>query len=554
MASRWSVWGAGGSARSRREFLRLGVRGVGLGACAFAWPLLGACSALGGSEAQRRAQLGPLPSLHDPAAPKQQRLGLLRVGATPETLGAVLLPLMSAQLCAVDPRSGEVYGDLAQSVASAGELRLAFKIRPDARFHPGADGLAAAITADEVQRDFEARAAAHEFLFTDVIERVEAPDALTVVLQLRAPFATLFEALADPAQAAIRGVGRYAAINLPLGAGPFIPAQVAPEAVLLGANQLYHRPGLPLLEAINVQIRPDHATLDALALGGGLDVHRLPLTSEPPAQLGMRRATRASKGMFGVALSVATIQRADRPGAPGAFAEERVRRAVALSLDREALMAERKAIESGPVGPAFAADALKPDELRAHSIYRRQPQAAVGLLAAAGKPELAFSMLAPDTVEARALLTSIQKQVADAGMRMRPTLVPLAEWETALRGGDFEAVLFDSPNLRTPDVGLRLHMSAGVEGTFSPWGYSNPVFDAAVRHALSALAPTERAQRSRAAQRVLLDSVPALLPLGARQEEAWVNTSLQGFEWDADSFNDSWFAATWRMLEPSRRR
>ncbi len=538
------------ASRSRREFLRLGVRGAGLAVCAFAWPLLEGC---GGAENVERDLLGALPAFLDPAAPRQPRAGILKVGATPATLGGVLQPLVSAQLCAVDPRSGEVYGDLATRVEAAGDLRLAFTLRPELRFHPGADGLAAALTAEDVQRDFGARAAAHEFIFSDVVASVEAPDLQTVVLQLRAPYATLFEALADPAQAAIRGVGRYQAINLPLGAGPFIPAETDAETVVLAANQLYHRPGLPLLEAIQVQIRTDQQTLDGLALSRGLDVHRLPAGGELPPDLGLRRASRPSRGMFGVAMSVATVQRGDRPGAVGPFADERTRRAVALSLDREALLTERRALESGPVGPAFAADALKPDELRAHSIYRRQPQAAVGLLAASGHPDLAFSMLAPDTVDARALLTSIQKQVADAGMRMRPTLVPAAEWEAALRGGEFESILFDSPNLRTPDAGLRLHTSAGVEGTFSPWGYSNPVYDAAVRTALSALAPGERATRSRAAQRVLLDSVPALLPIGTRIEEAWVNTSLQGFEWDADSFNDGWFAGTWRMLEQRRR-
>lgn len=550
MAIRRSSNGAWAGVRSRREFLRLGGRGVGLAACAFAWPLLEACGGTGGGQ---RNLLGALPAFHDPAAPRQARAGVLRFGATPGTLGGVLLPLVSAQLCAVDPRSGEVYGDLATRVEAAGELRLAFTLRPDLRFHPSADGLAAALTADDVQRDFAARAAAHEFLFSEVVASVEAPDLQTVVLQLRAPYATLFEGLADPAQAAIRGVGHYQAINLPLGAGPFIPAEADGDAVLLGANQLYHRPTLPLLEAIEVEIRADQPTLDGLALSRGLDVHRLPTATELPPDLGLRRASRPSRGMFGVAMSVATLQRGDRPGASGPFADERTRRAVALSLDREALLAERRALESGPVGPAFAADALKPEELRGHSIYRRQPQAAVGLLAAAGHPELAFSMLAPDTVDARALLTSIQKQVAEAGMRMRPTLVPAAEWEGALRGGEFESILFDSPNLRTPDAGLRLHTSAGVEGTFSPWGYSNPVYDAAVRTALTALAPSERATRSRAAQRVLLDSVPALLPIGTRIEEAWVNTSLQGFEWDADSFNDGWFAATWRMLEQKRR-
>ena len=532
----------------RRAFLRLAS---GAGVCAFAWPVLSAC---GASEAgTQRQQVGSLPTIRDKAPPKQPRRGQLRLGATPQTVGDLLLPLISAQLCVVDPRSGEVHGDLAERVEFAGDLRVAFALRADARFHAGTDGLAQALTSDSVQHDFAMRAAAREFLFTEVVQKVEAPDPRTVVLQLKAPFATLFEALGDPLQASIRGAGKYEKLNLPLGAGPFIPALVEQGTVLLGANQLYHRPGLPLVEAISVQIRPDHAALEALAAGGGLDVHRSTVGQEPPRSLGMKRAIRPGRGMFGIAMSVATIQRGDRKGAPGVFQDERARRAVALSLDRVNILSEWHALESGPVGPAFGSDALKPDELQRHAIYQRQPQAAVGLLAAASQAELAFSMLAPDTVDARALVTAVQKQVAEAGMRLRPVLTPQSEWETALRAGDFEAVLFDSGDLRTPDAALRLHTSSGLEGTFSPWGYSNPVYDAQVRHALSAIAPSERGARAQAAQRVLLDSVPALLPIGSRIEEAWVSSSLLGYEWEANSLNESSLAATWRLVEPGRK-
>ena len=45
-----------------------------------------------------------------------------------------------------------------------------------------------ALTAQNVQHDFQERAADNEFLFANVVGRVDAPDVETVVLQLRAPF------------------------------------------------------------------------------------------------------------------------------------------------------------------------------------------------------------------------------------------------------------------------------------------------------------------------------------------------------------------------------
>jgi ABC-type transport system substrate-binding protein len=540
-----------GSARSRRSFLQLSL---GASALALGGPLLVACgtSEVDREAARRRDLLGPVPVLRDPSPPKQTRSGQLRLGATPATLSSVLGPLISAQLCAVDPRTGDVYGDLAERVEIAGDLDVVFTLRGDARFHPNAEGLAAALTSEDVRRDFAARAAARQFLFAEVVSAIEAPSVRTVVLRLKAPFGTLFESLADPEQAAIQGAGRYGALDEPLGAGPFIPGAREGEAILLGANQLFYRPGLPLLEAVRIEVRPDQASLEALARGAALDVQRFTGTTAGPEGLPMRRATRPSRGLRALALSSAAV-RGTRSSQAALFQDERVRRAVSLAVDRDALLRNGSAVLSGPVGPAFGPDGLDANELRGNALFRRNPQAAQGLLAAAGQPELAFTMLAPDNAEARALLPELQRQLAEAGLRMQPSLVTTREWESALRSGDFEAALFESPDLHTPDAGLSLHTSGGPSGTFSPWGYSNPVYDAAVRHALSALAPLQRAERSRAAQRTLLDSVPALLPMTAPVEEAWVSTTLQGFEWDAHSFNDGWLAASWRFAEAGKR-
>ena len=115
--------------------------------------------------------------------------------------------------------------------------------------------------------------------------------------------------------------------------------------------------------------------------------------------------------------------------------------------------------------------------------------------------------------------------------------------------GDFEATMLEIGPLASPDLGLRLHTSKGLDGGFSLWGYSNPPYDAAVSDALSAVDPAERARASREAQRLLLDAVPAMLPLSATVEYASVDPRIGGFEWDAYGFNDRWLAARW-TVEP----
>jgi ABC-type transport system substrate-binding protein len=132
-----------------------------------------------------------------------------------------------------------------------------------------------------------------------------------------------------------------------------------------------------------------------------------------------------------------------------------------------------------------------------------------------------------------------------------PQLVPVApaEWERNFLAGDFESTVFEVGGLDTPDVGLRLHTKGGIDGRFSLWGYSNPLYDSAVREALSALNPAERAVRSRDAQRMLLDDVPGMFPVAAPVEQAYLSPRLLGYEFDAYDFNAAWLASGWQMRD-----
>ena len=148
----------------------------------------------------------------------------------------------------------------------------------------------------------------------------------------------------------------------------------------------------------------------------------------------------------------------------------------------------------------------------------------------------------------------LAQQFNEAGFRPRLNLVPDAEWRRDLVAGDFEAILFELEPVRTPDVGLRLHSSVGLEGDFSPWGYSNLLYDAALTEALSALDPAERGRRAREAQRLLLDDVPALIPLPEPIEQVAVSARVDGYAWDTHEFNEAWQAARWRIRSSSASR
>ena len=233
-----------------------------------------------------------------------------------------------------------------------------------------------------------------------------------------------------------------------------------------------------------------------------------------------------------------------------AFQDERVRRALFLSLDHAELAALEDAATAypvGPIGPSFVADALPPDELASHALFGHDPAEARKLLEAAGAAGLSFAFEAPNRPPFTALARILVRQLTEGGFRPALAMVPADDWQRDLAGGDFESILFELEPVRTPDVGLRIHTSGGLDGAFSPWGYSNPVFDERAREALRAIDPAERAELAREAQRTLLSDVPALVSLPEPVEQIAVADRVGGYAYDAHEFNEEWLSARWHL-------
>ena len=524
---------------SRRDAIRLG-------AGALAALFLAGC---GDDDADAPDAAATAQSLLAPEAtiPRGVASGALRLGV----VGEPLLPrdLAYATLLAVDPRSAAIHGDLAAAVEMAGPLAVTFRLREDASYHPDGNGNTEPITASEVARDFAIRASAGEFLFSQVVATVEAPDPLTVSMRLRAPFPLLFELLGDRDAAAVRAAAP-SPLGVPLGSGAFVPERRDDGGISLFAHPGYHLLGLPALDEVRIVSAERESALDAAFESGDLDLHSL-AGSESLARASTREdarlLSRGSRRARGLGLSLVGTKDGAAVRFEAAFQDQRVRRALSLALDRAALAALDEAVPAGPVGPGHAADALPPSELSEHPLLQHDVAEASQLLDAAGERALAFSLQAPRRQPLRALAQVVTRQLRSAGFTPQLELVDDDRLQRDLAGGDFQAILFELEPLRTPDLGLRLHTSGGLDGAFSPWGYSNPVYDQAVREAFLELDPAARALASRRAQRLLLDDVPAMLPLPEPVERIAIADAVAGYEYDAYEFNERMIAPRWHL-------
>lgn len=531
----------------RRAALRLGAGAAGaalLAACRGGSPP--AAPAGAGAEPARRVEILARARASGSAGPAGSiRLGTLdAVDGDPAGFTRDTRLLAYSRLVATDPRAATLHGDLATAIETPDPLTVRFALVEPVHFHPGGGGLAQPLGGESVKRDFGRRAAEGEHLFKQVVSRVDA-SGNSVTLKLQGPFSLLFEVLGSP-EAGIRSDERYASFQEFIGSGAFMPSQRDESRLALARHPVYHQKGYPRIEGLTVtrfRSEPDWAAAFA---GGDLDVMvRHVLADATPLREDVTRLGRAATRQRGFGLSLLPQRGGATVRHIAAFQDQRVRRAVALSLDRRPLLALDGSVASGPVGPAHAADALPESELEAHPLYRRDPAQARALLRAAGHERLAFRIHVPDSDPLRSYGQLIAEQLAAAGFDPRPLLLDPRAWQTAFAAGDFESAVFELGGLLTPDIGLRLHTAGGADGRYSLWGYSNPVFDAAVRDALSAFNPADRARRSRAAQRLLLDDVPAMFPIGAPLEHAFVSRRTGGFEFDAYDFNLGWLAASW---------
>lgn len=407
--------------------------------------------------------------------------------------------------------------DLAEAVeVGADGLTWTFRLRPDVRVAPNDRGVPErALDAEDVLASFgrmadPATGATAFPFFRQWVSTFDAPDAHTVRLVTRRPFAWTADVLGDNLQGAIvprewleRGTEMR---TRAVGGGAFrVESLQEGDRAVLRPNPNYYLPDRPHLDELRIQLFQDNATQRTAFASRQVDTYLTADHEEAAALVASVRGTvstrHASTGFNSFWMN-ATV-------AP--WTDERVRRAVNLALGRQEyidLLGKGLGHPMGVLMPLFEGYALEAEELARRQPF--DPAEAAALFRAAQVDAFEFVYPAAFTLPDYAAI--FVRQMAAAGVTATARPMEAAAWLGQYFGSALPATLAPNQQYKTPEVGLRWYRTGGVGGAGAyGHGHYRADIDAALDEAATHFDDAARQEAYREAQRLILASAPAYL-------------------------------------------
>lgn len=281
--------------------------------------------------------------------------------------------------------------DLAERWEQPDDKTYVFHLRPGVKFHNIAPVNGREVTSEDVkftfQRLISEPASTQKSLFSQIAQ-IDTPDKNTVKFTLKEQFAPFINYVAAPYTWIIpRELVENGEIkNKMIGTGPFMVTDYTPNvSIMFKRNPDYFESGKPYLDEIQWLIIPDDTTrlssfrtkeIDALLTATSRELVESVQKSVPDIQVPEYPATTWRRIYF----------RTDQPDKP--FSKQKVRQAMSLALDRQAMidvLLKGKGDIEGPMMAQLVDWALPIDQLGAGAKYfKRDLAEAKRLLADAG--------------------------------------------------------------------------------------------------------------------------------------------------------------------------
>jgi len=394
-----------------------------------------------------------------------------------------------------------------------------FRLRDEVTFHDGS-----AFNSEVVKFTLERAMAAdstnsQKWIFAP-IERIETPDARTVVVRLKEPTANFLYGLAWGDAVMFHPNSVASNKTNPVGTGPYkFERWNRGDRVELAKFDNYWRAGAATLRRATFRFIADaQAQVNALRAG---DVDALPNMAGPEAVEPLKSDRR-----FQVAIGATegeTIVGLNNQKAP--FNDVRVRRALAHAIDRRQVIAGAMSGAGTPIGSHFSP--IHPAYVDLTGTYPYDPAKAKALLAEAGHPNgFAATLRLPPPPYARRSGEIVAALLQQVGIRVTIEPMEFAQWlDQVFRNKNFDMTII----AHTEPLDINIYTRDDYY-----FGYRDADFKALIERIGRTLDDAERnrlygeAQRKLAADavNVFLFQLPKIGVWSANLQGMWENWPL----------------------------
>ncbi len=444
-------------------------------------------------------------------------------------LDAKLAKLVATGLTSVDNPTTEAKLDLASAIDLIDPLTVDVTLA-DTKFSDGQP-----VTADDVIRTYATTIDPQcgSILQRQFADRFVSFDALApnkVRFHLKAPLGT-FMTDVDFGILSFHGVpAGECRPPRTIGAGPYALRELTSRAAMLDRNPYYKTPSK--LPHVEIRVVRDAAARILMLVGGSADLIQNAVRADLVDDVLERPRVRLQSAPS-VILTYMLLNNDDP-----VLRDVRVRRAIALAIDRRAIIAAklggRAVLATGLLPPTHWA--YNPDVPHwDHDLAR-----ANALLDEAGHPRDAsgvrFHLVYKTSNDAFRISIAhvLAAQLAEVGIEVEVRPFEFATFFTDIKKGNYQIATMQSSEITEPDFYLFYFHSGRIPDAAHPdlgnrWHYRNHHLDELVDAGRAEIDPAKRKPLYAEAQRIVAEDVP-IVPLWHEDNVAMTNADLAGFQ------------------------
>jgi peptide/nickel transport system substrate-binding protein len=378
---------------------------------------------------------------------------------------------------------------LSQETSADGKA-MTIKLRPGVKFHDG-EALDAEAAKFSIERHMTFTGSFRKSELASV-DHVEVVDPLTIKLVLKTPFAPLLSQLTDRAgmmvsPKAAKEAGDKFGLH-PVCAGPYkFIERVQQDRMVFEKFADYWNKDNIFIDRVVFQPIVDATVRLASLKSGGLDlIERVLATDIKDVRADNRLvlSTAPELGYLGLTINVANDKNKG-----GLSQSEKVRQALDLSIDREAL---NQVVFNGEFTPGNQwVSPAHPYYQKAFPIQPRNVEKAKALLKEAGVAlPVSVDMMVPKGAENEAVSQVIQSMAAETGFDLKIRLIEFATSFKQAQAGEFQIFQINWSGRIDPDGNSYVFLHA--KAPQNDGGYSNPEADKLMEEARLVADPAQR--------------------------------------------------------------